>query len=193
MTGPPNTNPEKISRWYSTNLPPQVPTAQDPFFTGKLAMLVSGDWVISQTAQYAPDMDWDFTYIPVPEEGAEPATWAGGWSMAMMPDSDQVDGAMRFMQWMTGPEGQAIYTKETSHLPTLTALHSDTSLYDERHAVFLEFLDVARNRPPLAVGATYWDALTTALDGVTLNTKEPLAALQEVEASVQPALDAVGC
>ena len=96
------------------------------------------------------------------------------------------------MQYFAGPEGQAVYTKETKHLPTLSALLTDASLYDERHKTFLDFLDVATNRPPLAVGATYWDALTAAQGAVELNSKEPMAALQEADA-VQPGLDAVGC
>ena len=88
---------------------------------------------------------------------------------------------------------RAVYTKETAHLPTITSLLEDTSLYDEQHAVFLDLLEVAKNRPPLAVGAIYWDALTSAQGSVELNTKEPQAALQEVQDSVQPQLDAVGC
>jgi len=43
------------------------------------------------------------------------------------------------------------------------------------------------------VGAAYWDALTSAQGSVELNTKQPMAALQEVQAAIQPQLDAVGC
>jgi multiple sugar transport system substrate-binding protein len=103
------------------------------------------------------------------------------------------DQAWKFMQYFAGPEGEAVYTKETKHMPTLKALLADTSLYDERHAKFLDFLKVAKNRPPLAVGAIYWNALTEAQGSVELNTKEPQAALQAVQDSVQPQLDAVGC
>jgi hypothetical protein len=66
-------------------------------------------------------------------------------------------------------------------------------LYDERHKTFLDFLNVATNRPPLAVGATYWDALTDAQGAVELNSKEPMAALQEAQDAVQPRLAEVGC
>jgi multiple sugar transport system substrate-binding protein len=113
--------------------------------------------------------------------------------VALIPDSPAPEQAWKFMQYFAGPEGQAVYTKETKHLPTLSALLTDASLYDEQHKTFLDFLDVATNRPPLAVGATYWDALTAAQGSVELNTKEPMAALQEVADEVQPQLDAVGC
>jgi multiple sugar transport system substrate-binding protein len=186
-------DPEKITRWVSTNVPPNPSGSQQAFVTGKLAMVVTGDWRIAEMAQYQPDTEYGFTYIPVANEGDEPATWAGGWSVALIPDSKVPDQAWQFMQYIAGPEGQSVYTKETAHLPTLTALLEDASLYDEQHRTFLDFLEVAQNRPPLAVGAIYWDALTAAQGSVELNTKEPMAALQEVQDSVQPQLDAVGC
>jgi multiple sugar transport system substrate-binding protein len=187
-------DPEKITRFVSTNMPdPTNPAQQNAFTTGKLGMVVTGDWRIDEMAKYAPDTKYGFTYIPVPKEGDQSATWAGGWSVALIPDSKAPDQAWKFMQYFAGPEGQAVYTKETKHLPTLKALLTDASLYDEQHKTFLDFLDVATNRPPLAVGATYWDALTSAQGSVELNTKEPMAALQEAADEVQPQLDAVGC
>jgi multiple sugar transport system substrate-binding protein len=187
-------DPEKISRFVSTNMPdPTNPAQQNAFTTGKLAMVVTGDWRLDEMAKYAPDTNFGFTYIPVPNEGDESATWAGGWSVALIPDSQVADQAWQFMQYFAGPEGQAVYTKESKHLPTLSALLTDASLYDEQHATFLDFLEVAHNRPALAVGAIYWDALTSAQGSVELNSKEPMAALQEVADAVQPQLDAVGC
>jgi multiple sugar transport system substrate-binding protein len=187
-------DPEKVSRFVSTNMPdPTNPAQQNAFTTGKLGMVITGDWRIDEMAKYSPDTNYGITYIPVPNEGDEAATWAGGWSVALIPDSDVPDQAWQFMQYFAGTEGQTTYTQETKHLPTLTALLGDASLYDEEHTPFLDFIEVAHNRPPLAVGAIYWDALTAAQGSVELNTKEPQAALQEVQDSVQPQLDAVGC
>jgi multiple sugar transport system substrate-binding protein len=181
-------DPDKVSRWVTTNVPPNTPAQQNPFVTGKLAMVITGDWRIAEMAQYAPDTDYGFTYIPVPNEGDESVTWAGGWSMALIPDSEVQEQAIRFMQYIAGPEGQSVYTKETAHLPTIKSLLEDTSLYDEQHAVFLDLLEVARSRPPLPIGAIYWDELTRAQGSVELNTEEPEAALQKVKDAVQPQL-----
>jgi multiple sugar transport system substrate-binding protein len=186
-------DPQAIARWVSTNLPPNPPAAQNPLWTQKLGMTISGDWRIAEQAKYAPDHEYGFTFIPVVNEGDESATWAGGWSMALIPDSPAAEQAITFMKYIAGPEGQAVYTKESTHLPTLNALLEDDSLFDEQHKTFLELLPTAHNRPPLAVGAAYWDALTTAQGSVELNTKEPMPALQEVVDAVQPQLDAVGC
>jgi len=184
---------EQVARWVTTNLPPNPPAAQNPFWTGKLGMTISGDWRIAEQAKYAPNGHYGFTFIPVPKAGDKGATWAGGWSMALIPGSKAKDQAIQFMKYIAGPEGQKVYTKESTHLPTLKALLADASLYDPAHKTFLDLLPTAKNRPPLPVGAAYWDALTSAQGSVELNKKEPQAALQEVQDAVQPQLDAVGC
>jgi multiple sugar transport system substrate-binding protein len=186
-------DPQAVSRWVTTNLPPNPPAAQNPFWTGKLAMTISGDWRIAEQTQYAPNGHYGFTYIPVPKAGDPTSTWAGGWSMALIPDSKVADQAVKFMEYIAGADGQKVYTKDSTHLPTLNTLLADATLYDAQHKQFLDLLPTAKSRPPLAVGAAYWDALTSAQGSVELNTKKPMDALQEVQAAIQPQLDAVGC
>jgi len=74
-------DPKAVSRWVSSNLPtPQTPASQNPIWTGKLAMTISGDWRIAEQKKYAPTGNFGFTYIPVAKAGDQSATWAGGWS-----------------------------------------------------------------------------------------------------------------
>jgi multiple sugar transport system substrate-binding protein len=187
-------DPKAVSRWVSSNAPTYpIPAQQHPLWTGKLAMDISGDWRIAEQAKYAADGHYDFTYIPVPKAGDQSTTWAGGWSMALIPNSKVRDQAIKFMKYIAGPDGQRVYTKESTHMPTLKDLQTDASLYDPQHAKFLELLKVAKNRPPLSVGAAYWDALTTAQGSVEANSKQPMDALKEVEDSIQPQLASAGC
>ena len=186
-------DPKAITRWVSTNLPPKPPAQSHPLWTQKLGMTISGDWRIAEQVKYAPNGHYGFTYIPVPKAGDKSATWAGGWSMALIPNSKVATQAVKFMTYIAGPEGQKVYTKDSTHLPTIKSLLADASLYDPQHKAFLDLLNVALNRPPLAVGAVYWDALTSAQGSVELNTKTPADALKEVQDSVQPQLDSVGC
>jgi multiple sugar transport system substrate-binding protein len=186
-------DPQAVSRWVTTNLPPNPPAASNPFWTGKLAMTISGDWRIAEQAKYAPTGHYGFTYIPVPKAGDPTSTWAGGWSMALIPNSTAAEQATKFIKYIAGPDGQKVYTKESTHLPTLNALLTDASLYDPQHAVFLDLLKTAKNRPPLSVGGAYWDALTSAQGSVELNTKTPEVALKEVEDAIQPQLTTAGC
>ena len=80
------------------------------------------------------------------------------------------------MRWFSGEEGQRIYTKESQHLPTIEALLQEADLFEERHRFFSEqLLPIAKNRPPLPVGAKYWDELTVAWQKTYLDQEEPAA------------------
>ena len=69
------------------------------------------------------------------------------------------------------------------------SLLDDESLFDEGHLLFAKtLLPTAKNRPPLPVGAEYWDELTSAWQKVYLNEEEPATALAAVKDRVQPDL-----
>jgi hypothetical protein len=79
--------------------------------------------------------------------------------------------------------------EQRKSLPTLNSLLADASLFAERQAIFAnQLLPTAKNRPPLPVGAKYWDELTSAWQKVYLNESEPEAALTEAHDRVQPQL-----
>ena len=90
----------------------------------------------------------------------------------------QPEGAIDFMKFYGGEAGQRIYTEQSRHLPTLTALTTDTSLYNEQSSFFAsQLLPTSNSRPALAVGAKYWDELTVAYQAIYLNTSQPAEAL----------------
>jgi multiple sugar transport system substrate-binding protein len=184
---------DAVSAFGTPSMQSGFPAQQHPFILDTLAMQITGDWVIAQLAQYSPDKDYGITWMPVPaalasapaatpEAAASPAasvggastTWAGGWSTVIPEGAKNAEDAWTFMKWFSGKEGQTIYTKESSHLPTWTELLSDESLFDERHVFFAkDLLPTAKNRPPLPVGAKYWDELTVAWQATYLNQGAP--------------------
>jgi multiple sugar transport system substrate-binding protein len=182
----------EVNAFGGPSMQPGFPAQEHPFITGSLAMQITGDWMIAQMEQYAPDMDYGITWMPVPNAGDDSVTWAGGWSVVMPQGAKQPEAAFQFMQWMAGPDGQTIYTRESSHLPTWEALLSEADLFGERHAFFAELLPTAKNRPPLPVGAKYWDELTVAWQTTYLGEAEPALALQTVFDRVQPDLERTG-
>lgn len=180
--------PQKVRTFISTYAPPNLPPEQDPFITGTVPIVVTGDWNIATLAQYAPNAKWAVTYIPVPKVGDKPSTWAGGWSFTIPKGAKSPEQAFDFIRWMTGVEGQKMYTKVSSHLPTIKALAEDASLFPGEHAFFQKTLSFASSRPALPVGGLYWDALTAAMNDVIDNVAMPKDALQQAADKVQPAL-----
>lgn len=186
-------NPQKVNAFAGPYAATEtVPEEQDPFITKRLAMAITGDWMLNTLAKFAPDIDYGVTLIPVGKAGDQSATWAGGWSMVMPQGAKNPEGAWKFMQYIAGEQGQRTYVTETKHLPTTNSLLQDASLFeDEHHRFFAEqLLPTAKNRPPLPVGAKYWDELTTAWQKIYLNQEEPAVALKTAKDRVQGDLEA---
>ncbi len=172
---------------YAPDTPP-LPTEQDAFLTGHLGFVVSGDWVLGWLSKYAPNLHYGITYIPVPKQGDTPATWAGGWSVVIPKGAKNAKGGWEFMKYFAGEQGQRVYTKETTHMPTWKSLLTDDSLFPGDHKLFVQQLSVAHSRPALPVGALYWDQLTIAQSSAEHHSKDPAVALKEAAATVNAKL-----
>jgi multiple sugar transport system substrate-binding protein len=181
--------PEAVQAFTAAAQDPNLPQEQFPFVTEQVGFLISGDWMIANQEDYAPDIDYGITYLPVTEEGAESTTWAGGWSLVIPEGAQNPEGGFEFMSYMAGEEGQRLYATDTAHLPTLEVLQGEEGLLDERHQFFADLLPNAQSRPPLPVGALYWDELSTAWNATYLNEGTPDQLLQTVQDRVQPQLD----
>jgi multiple sugar transport system substrate-binding protein len=164
---------------------PGFDPAQHPFHIGQLAMQITGDWEIKQMEQYAPTIDYGITYIPVPAAGGTSATWAGGWSLTIPDGAKNLEEAWTAIQWMCGEDGGRIYTQQSAHLPTWASLLNEGDLFSEQHQFFASLLPTAHSRPPIPVGAKYWDELTVAWQKNNLDEGEPADLLKDVKDRVQ--------
>ena len=90
---------------------------------------------------------------------------------------------------LTGEEGQTLLAKEAAALPTLKSLLERTNLFAPEYKFFLSLLPVSKSRPPIPVGALYWDKLKDAEEAVIANSQKPEEALKMVEDAVQPQMD----
>ena len=181
--------PQQVQAFRQAFTRPDLPPQQNPFIAEQLGMMITGDWMIGNMARYNPDMNYGVTYMPTATEGGESVTWAGGWSMVMPQGAKEPEAAFEFMRYIAGEPGQRVYSAETQHMPTVSSLQNSPDLFDEQHQFFAELLPTAQSRPPLPVGALYWDELTDAWERVYLNQAEPQAALEQVASRVQPQLD----
>ena len=167
-------DPQAVSRWVTTNQPPNNPAAQNPFWTGKLAMTISGDWRIAEQTKYAPNGQLRLHVHPRPEGGRHDRD-VGRWL---------VDGAdPRLEGRRSGCQVHEVHRRagrpEGVHegidppSDAERAAHRRVAVRSRSTSAFLDLLPTAKSRPPLAVGAAYWDALTSAQGSVELNSKTP--------------------
>jgi ABC-type sugar transport system permease subunit/ABC-type glycerol-3-phosphate transport system substrate-binding protein len=94
---------------------------QDPFLTGKLAMMIQGDGFIGNIARYHPEIEFGVAPPPVPAERLHQEgkfkgektwiTWSGGFSWAIPRGSAHYKEAWEFVRWMNCPEADLIAAK----------------------------------------------------------------------------------
>jgi multiple sugar transport system substrate-binding protein len=164
-----------------------LPEEQEPFLTGKVAMLLTGQWQLPIIKKYTPNLEYGVTYIPAPN-GLK-SSWSGGWSLVIPQGAKNPDAAFQFIRFITGAQGQEELAKVSGMFPTLKSLAGRKDLFPPEYEFFLSLLPVAQSRPPLPVGALYWDKLKDAEEAVITNSKKSQDALQAVAAEVQPQLD----
>lgn len=179
---------EQVDTFFATFQPQNAPPSQNAFYSGNLAMTISGNWFISNLQEYAPKVDYGITYIPVEKAGDKPVTWSGGFALAMPTGAKNPEGGYRFMRFMSGEEGQRIYDKANTQLPTWKSLLNENDLFPGRLQYFRQILPDSRSRVPLPVGSQLWDEFGNAQDKVVLHAATPDQALQAVYRRVQPQL-----
>lgn len=92
---------------------------RDPFITGKVAMKVDGDWIITSLARYGPKLEFGTAPAPVPDdryyrrgrfkdEKDQFITWVGGFSLAIPKGARNVEAAWRYIKYMSSVEAAII-------------------------------------------------------------------------------------
>ncbi|HAZ62802.1 MAG TPA: hypothetical protein DCZ72_04225 [Armatimonadetes bacterium] len=195
-----------------------LPEEQDPFFTGKIGMVINGSWVLNSVARFAPDLELGVAPPPVPAArlrgdghfaGQPPyITWSGGHSLAIPAGAREPEAAWRFIKWWVSEEGlllsnkaQAEYNRSKgrpfvftySARPAINEAQQREfpprgQLFAAQQA-FLDMLPNAKWRPVTFVGQSLWDAHVRAFERACAGERTPAEALAEETRLVQKELD----
>jgi len=189
--------------------------ALDPFYTGKVAMKIDGNWVLNLIARYAPDLDFGVAPAPVPTarlrgegrfQGQPPfLTWSGGFSLAIPRGARHVEEAWRFIRWMTSLEGWLIlneaqraynFSQGRPYVPNMSANRKVDEEIFRRFApeqprlrkglrTFMDLMPVSRFRPVTFVGQRLWDEHVRAFEQAIHHKMTPAEALAAGRKTVQ--------
>jgi multiple sugar transport system substrate-binding protein len=78
-------------------------SANNPFYSGKIAMIAEGEWQVTFIPKYAPELDWGVAPLPTPE-GAEPLAYGGTCVIDAIPRGCQhPEAAWKYLQWFYSP------------------------------------------------------------------------------------------
>jgi len=163
---------------------------QNPFYTGKVAMVTDGEWQSRFIQQYAPDLKWAAGMIPVPADRPElEGTAAIASSTFFIPsNSSDPEAAWKFMEYVMAPEPMREFTVALANLPTRQSLLGDPA-YEQIPGMnyWLESLksENLKAMPSVSWGQEYDAEITSTLDEVMNLRKAPADALNELQEKAQ--------
>jgi len=178
----------RLDAFKATYQPPNAPPTQTSFFSDRQLFQITGPWGVQGQADYKPDMEYSVTHLPVPNEGDDPFTWAGGFALAMPKGSSMSEAAWKFFKFYAGYEGQKILMPQISRIPTNIETVKDPEGWNRDISFFVELMAHAKSRPPLPVGTKLWDAMFTMQGSLNQGSDTPENLVKEAQAYVDPTM-----
>ena len=78
-------------------------SANNPFYSGKIAMITEGEWQVTFVPKYAPELDWGVAPIPTPD-GVTPRTYSSTCIADCIPKGCRhPEAAWAFLEWFYSP------------------------------------------------------------------------------------------
>ena len=148
----------------------------DGFGTGRYAMMLEGPWKTAELAGAYPDVAYGTAYMPAGEGGS--ISVLGGEDIAMFNTANR-EAAWKFMQFMTGEYAETAMAKCGQIPVNKAALESDT-VKNADYAPFIQAIETAKARPPVAAWSEMDNELTNAMTAVVNGEKTAQEAMDEL-------------
>ncbi|TQR44007.1 ABC transporter substrate-binding protein [Paenibacillus popilliae] len=169
----------------------QYMSAQNPFFSGKYAMTIDGEWLPTFIKQFAPTLNYGIAPIPYDENHPElkkPGNVTT--SVFYIPKGvKHPDASWKFLKWMTEPQQMAEFTAAIGNLPTKLSALKNPAYHDVPG--FKEFLDYStsqnlRSFPATSFANEYIAEFAVQVDAILRGTVSMEEGLQKVKDKIQP-------
>jgi len=171
-------------------------SANNPFYSGKLAMICEGEWQVTFIPRYAPDLDWGVAPLPTPE-GQEPAGFGGPCVSDCIPRGCRhPEEAWAFIRWFHtpraggGPSPASDYCHVIHNIPCrYEGARQERFQADPRFKVFVDTVTTRKvvmlPNTPLTQFLT--DEIERQRERVVLRKATPQDVLKEIQAKVNTA------
>ncbi len=153
------------------------------FISGNVAMMVNGPWQIPTMQAEAPDLKWKVTLIP---RDAQYASALGGENYAVI-NSGNVEGALDFLTYATSEEKVTYLMDKFGYISADKSIAEKQFAEDSPYQPFVEELNYAMPRGPLAEWPGVSDAISLAFNQVITGTASP----EDAAAAAQSTIDGI--
>lgn len=163
----------------------QYMSAQDPFYTGKEAMVVDGEWQAVNIPKVAPNLKWGVVDIPAVSTDLAGATAVSSSTLFIPANSKHKAEAAKFLAYMVSDKAMRTFTLALGNLPSKTSLLKDPA-YDAipHFDAWLKALTSknAKSMSSQPYSAQYATDLGAAFDDITRAVATPDKAMASVAA-----------
>jgi multiple sugar transport system substrate-binding protein len=172
--------------------------ANNPFFMGKIAMMINGEWNPYWKTKYAPNLDFGVAPFPAPASrpDRQRSIWFGGNVFCIPKGSKHAKEAWELLAWFQTDEAQILFAGAMNNVPNRkSSLHSPVlrtgAPYKAQYSKFLDLAETPNgaNFPTIPAANLYYTQMYDMLDTVLAGQKTPEQALRDVRVKVQKELD----
>ncbi len=165
-----------------------------PFFNGRVAMTVNGNWFTNALRLYAPDIDYRVAAIPTPPGGRTGASTFGTNVFLMPKGAKEKEDAVKFMLFASQPEISADNINTWRSLSVWKRESDAVKWYENDDPIYKLILEIANNpesgHPALtAVAAQLTTELVAIRDRVIYAGVDPAPLLADLQKKLQVELD----
>jgi multiple sugar transport system substrate-binding protein len=175
-------------------------SASNPFYSGKIAMIIEGEWQCTFIPKYAPDLDWGVAPIPKPE-GVQRVAWSPTAVADCVPTGCRhPEAVFKFLKWFHtprangGPSPSSDYNFAIHNIPTKPAEAKQARFVDDpKFNVFVQLLlnHPVVGGPAIPVAQFLTDEIDRQRERVILRRATPEDALRELQDTVNAELTRV--
>ncbi len=168
---------------------------QNPFFTGKVAMVLQGIWMNRFIETFAPeDFEYGVAPFPASQNAGIPYFAIADADLAVIPKgADHLEEAFTFMRYLVSQQGLEKLALAHGKMTSLKAVSPE--FYDKHPHPYLQVhLDIANSgyakaRPQLAQYQNYFTDTNEAVNSILYGLVTPEEGLAQIQDRQQKALD----
>lgn len=172
---------EKVNRFIAGFGP--YMSAQDAFLTGKMAMVIDGEWRAAFLKANKPDFDWGVAPIPASSDALADATLVEVSTLFIPTNSRHKAEAADFLKFVTSPAEMLKFSHALGNLPARKSLLEASDYSDLPHFdAWLKALGSPNAKSVAAAPFTaeYNSDLASAFDSVAQGSQSPENAMKGV-------------
>jgi multiple sugar transport system substrate-binding protein len=153
------------------------------FISGNLAMMINGTWQVPTMREQAPDLNWGVAAIPMDKQQA---SGLGGENYSVISGGNEA-AAIEFMKYATQKEQCLFMMNAMGYISSDSTIAKDQFSGDDVYQAFVDEMQYANARGPLAEWPEVSDAISLAFNEVMTDASSP----EDAAAKAQTTIDGI--